>query len=444
MKKLLLLSLFALPVSANMHLAPPDFNVSQGRAVFVDFSTARYRVTYDIPNQTATVDSEIRFTVPKAGKPIFDLVNKPSKLKLDGVDVAHRLVDLPDNASKVRVVWVDVPEGEHTLTMSSVLDLNVSWEANAVRSAFWIRDLTTRKFLEQYVPSNLEYDQYAMTLDLEFKGARRAKLTQVIRHNGQLTRTGPASFRIEYPAWYMASGPYFHTYPEGAFSTRQFSVTSIDGRQIPFTIYGSTDVEKYAAYTREVFAELEQDYGAWGHDQFTAYAAGSGGMEHPGATMSSFGAVDHEMLHSYFAKGVMPSNGNSGWIDEGIANWRDRGYPRLPTTGRIANLANRSPYARNTDDRAYAVGSDLFGHIDFQMQNMGGLKAFLRGYFATYKHTLITVDHFINNLEFFSGLKLRPLFEDQVFRNAPTKAESLIPVDSNHAPMTAAQLKALL
>ena len=108
-------------------------------------------------------------------------------------------------------------------------------------------------------------------------------------------------------------------------------------------------------------------------------------------------------------------------------------------------MAGRSVYARNTDDRAYKVGSDLFGHIDYLMQNTGGLKGFLRGYFQTYKKTQITVDHFRNNLEFFSGLNLGPLFQDQVYTN-PAKSKSVEQVEENHnhPHLTDAQLRSLL
>ena len=139
---------------------------------------------------------------------------------------------------------------------------------------------------------------------------------------------------------------------------------------------------------------------------------GTGGMEHSGATQTSFGALDHEMLHSYFAKGIMPANGASGWIDEAIASWRDKGYPRLPTPGfGGSNIGGHSPYKRNTDDRSYGLGSAFMGYLDWRLQNMGGLKAFLKGYFAAYKHQVITTEHFKNNLEFFSGLVLSTEFD---------------------------------
>ena len=88
-----------------------------------------------------------------------------------------------------------------------------------------------------------------------------------------------------------------------------------------------------------------------------------------------------------------------------------------------ANLAGRSIYARNTNSQAYAHGSAFLAYLDYLMQDKGGLKAFLRGYFQTYQKSLITTDHFMNNLEFFSGLELKQLFLDNVYTQTPEKGD---------------------
>lgn len=433
---------------ANLHLAPPDFDHNNTRAIFVDFTAAKYSIHFDTRTQVASVKSEIRFKATHEGRPIFDLLPNPNKLTLNGRSETQSLIKMP-NDSQVRLLGTTVAPGEHVLTMEHELSTNVSWQGSTnVRSAFWIRDLRERMFLEQYVPSNLEFDQYAITMDVSFSG--KSRFNQEIMANGIVTKTGTNSWRIEYPAWYTVSCPYFHTFPVGGFKVRRFDVTSIDGRKIPFTIYSSTssNAVKFSNEAIRVFNELEKDYGAWPHPWFIAYGSGSGGMEHAGATMTSFGALDHEMIHCYYAKGVVPANGNTGWIDEGIARWRDRGYPRLPTTGGVANLAGRSVYARNTDNRAYSVGSDLWGHIDHLMANSGGLKVFLHAYFQANKFTVFTVDHFRNNLELFSGMDLTVLFQEQVYRD-PAKGMGLMKASEagdhhNHPALSEKELRDLL
>ena len=53
--------LFSANVYANLHLSPPDFDSANGRAVFVDFKTAEYNITYDTINEVTTVRSKITF-----------------------------------------------------------------------------------------------------------------------------------------------------------------------------------------------------------------------------------------------------------------------------------------------------------------------------------------------------------------------------------------------
>src|SRR5205085_3239658 len=45
------------------------------------------------------------------------------------------------------------------------------------------------------------------------------------------------------------------------------------------------------------------------------------GMEYDGATTSSAGALEHEVFHSWFGRGVKPASQNDGWIDEAYTTW---------------------------------------------------------------------------------------------------------------------------
>lgn len=84
------------------------------------------------------------------------------------------------------------------------------------------------------------------------------------------------------------------------------------------------------------------------------------------------------------------------------------------------------------------------GYLDYRLQNVGGLKAFLRGYFQTYKHMVITQEHFKNNMEFFSGLDLSSDFETFVWGVNSTDEENFHGKNPHHPEMTDALLKSLL
>lgn len=445
---LLLTTLLSSAAFANLHLAPPDFESTSGRAVFVDFKKAQYDITYDVRwKKKPSVKTTIEFVQEKAGMPIFDLIPEPLNAKIDGAPVSITETLAPDG-SKLRQVLSTLPPGKHVLELENTFSKNVAYSfmRRRVSSAFWIRDLRYRMFLEQYVPSNFEFDQYQMTMNVTFAGTSKAD--QDIYANGEVVQTSPNSYRITYPEYYTVSCPYFHTTGKGKKKRIDFTYRSVDGRDIPVTVYTSwwSRPVKFKNEAEKIFKELENDYGPWAHNQLIAYETfpGTGGMEHAGATQTSLAALDHEMLHSYFAKGVMPANGNTGWIDEAIASWRDKGYQRkpLPNFGG-SNLGSQSAYKRNTDDRAYALGAEFMAYLDYKLQDVGGLKAFLRGYFEVYKHTVITQEHFKNNLEFFSGLDLTHDFETYIWGENSRTEQSFTGSDA-HKPLTDRDLKSIL
>lgn len=444
-----LLFLISTGAWANLHLAPPDVRYKETMAIFVDFKTADYDITFNLGTKSTTVKSKITFMATQNGKAIFDLVPTPYNIKLDGLSVKQKSLKLPETKSRVRLIDKIITPGLHTIEMESQLSANVSYlnDFEMVSSAFWIRDLKARMFLEQYLPSNLEFDQYKMTMNITFQGVYEA--SQDIYTNGKLQKVSLNKWKIEYPDYFTSSCVYFHTTPKGFYPRRDFTYQSIDGRVIPITVYSplSSRNKKFYYKTLEMMKELEEDYGPWGHDSFIAYGTmpGTGGMEHSGATQTSLAALDHEMLHSYFAKGVMPANGNSGWIDEAIASWRDLGYPRMPDPGfEGSNMGARSVYSRSTDARSYKQGANFMAYLDYKLQNTGGLKSFLRGYFAAYNHTVITTEHFRNNLEFFSGLDLDEEFGVYIWGRGTVNSEFISEPNPYHPELTADQLKKLL
>jgi hypothetical protein len=449
-KWLVLLSLVSTSAFANLHLAPPDFETKFGRAVYVDFKTAEYDVTYNVLyKKRPVVKTIIKFTSNLEGMPVFDLIPNPKNATLDGAPVSIVETQSPDG-SKLRQIQAVVKPGEHTLELENTFSKNVQYKlfSKKVSSAFWLRDLRYRMFLEQYVPSNFEFDQYQITMNLNFAGTKVA--SQDIYANGDVIQTSPNSYRIVFPEYFTVSCLYFHTTPKGQKKRIDFTYKSIDGRDLPVTVYTSwwSTPRKFKNEAEKIFKELEADYGPWGHKGLVAYETipGTGGMEHSGATQTSLAALDHEMLHSYFAKGVMPANGNTGWIDEAIASWRDKGYQRKPLPNFSgSNLGDQSVYKRNTDDRAYKLGAEFMAYLDYRLQDTGGLKAFLRGYFAAYKHTVITQQHFKNNLEFFSGLDLTEAFETYVWGvNPPSTSNEPEEFSPAHKSVSEAQLRSLL
>jgi len=425
--------------------APSNFSYKDARAVYVDFETANYDIKFDFEQKTATVESSISFQSPSEGYPIFDLVAQPTSVTIDGKPTNAPEIQDPDRASTLRVVDTRLSAGRHTLKMKHVLSTNVVFGTDGVAAGFWTSDLNDRRYLEQYLPTNLEFDQYQMNMTVD---ASSAPTDHVLKANGKVTELANNTFKVSYPKFYSASSVYFHLFRDRTFVNNvQFYLKSIDGRMIPVDIYTSYDVQPFVDRAKEVFAELEADYGAYPHQQLVVYGnAPSGGMEYAGATITSLNALGHEMMHNYHARCLMPANGNAGWMDEAMARWRDNKYPLVEALSYTSTrLAGRSQYTRMTDRMAYTEGSAFLGWIGHRMNAKGlSMKAFLRDYFQKYKYTTVTTNLFQDELEKAVGEDLSAEFNQYIYGKgsfAPMKSMHAHEEDPMHPRYTKEQLR---
>jgi hypothetical protein len=434
-----LLSLSAM--AGDLARAPRAFPHFGGEAVYVDFTRAEYHVRYDVAARTATVTSRITFTAEQAGHPIFDLAAEPTGIKLDGRAVGQALVATPDGATRVRVIDVSVARGRHVLEIISPLATLVAWEGQGVHSAFWSTDLADRGYLERYLPANMEFDRVPMILTAEFIGGG----PQTIYANGEVNQQGNV-FTVRFPEKFTSSSVFFHTVPSGAMAETRFTLRSIDGRDLPVVIYlkpglfGGAEgmLANLKQNTTAILTELEADYGPFLHDSITIYNAGSGGMEYCGATMTSASALGHELTHSYFARGIIPANGNAGWIDEALASWRDNRYPRASGISGSANMAGRAGYTRFTDRAAYSYGAKFMAYLDGKYQAQGGLKPFLRKLVADKAFVPFTTEDFIGWGEAHFGPGLKAEFEQRVYSGLKRQEKSTHPF---HRKLTLRELR---
>lgn len=423
---------------AGIENAPKPFNTAFGKAVFVDFQTAEYNLLFDQREELAYADTVIHFEALEDGLPIFDSVNEPQAVWLDGEEVGQELVYVPGKVSKVRVALAPVRAGLHTLRIRTMLEKGVKYETRGISAGFFILDLKDRKFLERYVPTNYEYDNYQMTFRVQIENADHR--WHDIFANGEVESLEHNVFEVTYPDHYTASSVYFHLVPRRKYWRYYLKYPSIDGREIPVTIYSNFRFfnGKLKNKAWRVLAELERDYGPYPHPKLIIYGTGiRGGMEYVGATATSLVSLGHELFHCYFAKGVMPANGNSGWLDEALASWRDKGYQSHSQPNYYsANLARHNSYTRKTDKRSYAKGRSFFAYIDYQLKATGlSLKEFLAIYFVKRKFTTITTDDFIHELEAYADMDFGQDFSQYIFGgHAGNKKARLDALDLNSTP----------
>ncbi len=449
MKNLMTL-LVIISASAFATKAPTNFpqTSSSDQFTFVDFQTADYSLKYDVKNEKVSAFSKIIFKQSEAGVPLFDLVPKASEIKIDGEVVKSKTVQSPDGATSYIAALKSLEAGTHTLEVKNQIEENVRFEKGGVQSAFWMSDLNDRKYLEQYVPSNIEFDQYKMTIQLSFINS---SAKQKIYTNGKVIQLSNNNYSIEFPEYFTASSMFFHTATEGRFEEEKYTHKSISGKDIPVTVYskssfwGGGNVPKAVKGSKSVLKELESKLGAWSHENLVIYVAGMGGMEHSGATITSLSALGHEITHSYFARGVMPIDGNSGWMDEAIASWRDDGYQsRSKPNFSSTNMAGHSQYQRTTDRKAYTQGANFMGYLNHNLKNLGGLETFLSKMYKKYTHKNINTEIFRSELETFSGLNFEGDFNQYIYGDGKIDQTKESSINPYHPELTKKQLLELL
>ena len=396
--------------------APPPFNWQGKSVVPIEFTNYELSLDVDVPNKRANGRAKITFVARQGGHPLLDMVRTPRMVSVDGTVSGFPQVVPPDNQVPVRVLDVEVEAGSHELIVEYDLTKDtISFDNNGVQLSFFMTDLKTRGYLERHAPANLEFNQFPLTVRISVAGAGT---TPRLFTNGKAETSGNA-WEVTFPAHFSSSSFFLH------LSDRPFHVQndSFNGKSatIPLLAYGLIqDALPHAIATaKSVLAELESTYGAYAHDRLTMFITGPGGMEYCGATMTSLGSLPHEILHSWFARGVMPANGNAGWIDEGIAKWRDNQYPtRQPDPERApTQLSGFSPYQRHTPRNAYDDGSLLFSELDHLFgQGAGkGLRPVLGELYRQKKLQQITTEFLKSFLESQTGHDLGAVFDRFVY-----------------------------
>ena len=437
MKTLLALSLLSLSaVASDFDRRPPSFSYNDGQAVFVDIQKAYYDINYDTASKTASVVAHIEFeSIDDAGYMVFDSLQEPTAIRMDGQSTSNTLTATPDKRTFVRVVNSKISKGSHLLEVELPLKEYVAFSDKGVSQAYFMGDLNDREYMEKYFPTNFLFDSFPITFNINFNDAKN----QVIYANGVVTQKSENEFTVEYKAEFNNACPYFHTVPAGAYTDRRFTYTSIDGRVLPVLVYAEpsykeADFDRFQANTLKILAELEGDYGPFLHPSVTILITrNSGGMEYSGATTTAEGSLGHELFHSYYARGVIPAEGNSGWIDEALARWRDRGYQRLEKFEGKSNIAALGTYNRLTDRRAYDFGSQVMGYFDAKFKAQGGLKPFLKKYAQTHSFKPITTQDFIQAMNAFYGVDNSDDFKRFVMDTTATASPALAK-DLHHKP----------
>ncbi len=453
-------------VFANLHQAPPSFPYEDGTAVFIDFKQAINNVEYKTQSEEVVIKSSVKFETNIEGYPLFDLSAEVNNLeaKINGQAVEVSEIRHGDSLSNTtfKVLNQIVSTGEHDLELSysittsrdhHLLSFDVNNAGAAVSDFIYITDYDSRDFLEQVFPSNLEFDQYPMTAKIK---VLETDTEHTAYANGSVEVLSKNNIKITYPDFYNSAAFFYHIAPVGHYEIDNYVHNSVDGREIPITIYGedrySSKLDEVGTETRAFLIELEQNFGAFPHEKLVIYSRNDDtrSMEYAGATVigvgigyGRLGGLTHELIHSYFARSVMPASGAASWFDEAITTLYDEKraessfyYQRfMRAIQRDINIWGKmemGAYQRSTNQNSYTDGAIIIGNLVYQM-NGGSMdayddtfNAFLRNLHEQFKHQTITSEDIKNSfINFNQGLensiltteRIEQIFNQFVFNN---------------------------
>lgn len=376
----------------------------------IDIQAANVVFEFDVVSKKATGRASMTFTMLEDGHPMFDLVPNVTSLSLNNEPLPLtqlRLQSTPDEATKLRYINNKLLKGTvHTASFTYALPASsVKFESGGVSFAAFMSDLSEatdgREFWEQYAPANFEFDQFTQHASIKVTGTNTQ---HSLYTNATTTQLVDNDWDISFRNTSTASSFYIHLVPSTKFVVQSFTYQGIEAA-IPVTVYAKTQ-SLVTAGTNQIQTSmkmLESTFGAYAHPSLVVYVTGNmygGGMEYAGATATDVSAINHELAHMWFARGVMPASGNAGWVDEAIATWTDEGFERSNINNRRpVNMTNWSLYRRDTDSKAYNQGAQFISELDGFFSASGGMRPILRNFFAERKLTVIQTTDFIRSIE---------------------------------------------
>ena len=321
----------------------PFLNADGQKVIFVDFIHAKYQLEFDVATREASVFSVISFMADSEGLAAISINQPVISATLNGRNVELLDQYSPDGMSIFKILSKPVSTGTHVLTVKSELTERgpyghpITWYSNpdCVECIFNMSDLRRSDggYLEAFLPSNYNFDHFRMSFSVTILDSLE---THSVFSNGTISNLKQGHWKVEYPSFFTSSCPWFHLGPKNMYKCQRDKFPSSDGRKIQIFVYtklrSQADklLKKFVKKTKKILHKIETDFGPFPYQKLVVFARKERdiAMEYAGATVTYFRALPHELNHSYFARSIIPVNGDSGWIDEAIAEWWDRNHPQ--------------------------------------------------------------------------------------------------------------------
>jgi hypothetical protein len=408
--------------------------------VAVDVERVAANLTFDVGAQQATVSATVDFSVGATdGYPALDLRQSVDSLVLDSAPLPpdawpHRDLGGGPGAGMRVLDRVLAAGSRHRLELHYRLDTPdatgaqpIGWGDGAVSFDLWMSDLHPGRYLEMWLPANLCHDRFALSVEVAVVGAG---IEHAVLSNGAGRALPGGATVIEYPAHFTSLSPMLVVAPAPDFEIRRRPL-ALPGRDEPIELVTAAHAESgadAAACEDDMAGWLTHQavrYGPWAHGpSFVAVLWGAGrGMEYDGATTASVGALEHEVFHSWFGRGIKPARASDGWIDEAWTSWatssRRVEEPRFSSEELSLDeppvvLSPPHPWSRYTPTESYREGSRLFAGIAHLIGGSSRLRSAMASWYRANVGELVTTEGLQHHLEGWSGVNLDPWFRRYV------------------------------
>ena len=408
----------------------------------VDIDRMAASVRFDVAAGEAAVSAHVEMRLEgHDGFPVFDLRQRIDSASFDGEELPPDALAYCDmgagHDARMRAVDVACTAGSrHHLDLRYRLGtpdaagaLPVGWSpsGDSVAWDLWMSDLEPGRYLEMWFPANLCHDAMAIEVDVEVAGTDRPHL---LLANGAVAERGRGSrWAVRYPDTFTSLSPLLVLAPKDAVEVRSAGVSAA-GRPMNVTVAGlrgpTDDLAPVVADLASWLSYFTARYGRWAHgDEFLAVVwEAPRGMEYDGATTASSPALEHEVFHSWFGRGVKPARGCDGWIDEAMATWatssrRDGGgrcgVEELGLDEPPVLLCPAHPWSRHTPREAYAAGGRLMAGLAHMAGGAGALRSALAGWHQAYAGAAATTEDLASHLQSWCGQDLGPWWDRYVY-----------------------------
>ncbi len=293
-------------------LAPPPTELDGRVVVAGELRSLEGRLHFDVDRRRVHADVSALIGVSSPGWPAWDLRQPLGRSPFAHVDLGGgpgaemRLLDRPLEPGDL--YRLDLSYGIDAPLVADPLP--IAWGEGTVGFDVWCSDLAPGRYLEQWLPVGLCQDCFSLSLEVEITGAKEP---HAVIANGQID----GEWRIRWPDHHTSLSSLLMIAPASSLVSGEAGPVRLTA-EASLGIDPVEEAERAAAYL-EAYSSL---LGPYRHgSRFLAHLWGSTrGMEYDGAASASVKALEHEVFHSWFGRGVKPATASDGWIDEAITS----------------------------------------------------------------------------------------------------------------------------